>query len=347
MLLLCRTYTFFTAVPGFTEPVSGSGALVSLLFSALFSLAALLPAWLVLRRSGTGILEYAYQKSKTAGYACSTLFGLGALFSAADCAVQYDFFITGAIYPNERNIIFIVLFTLCALYMAWMGLEAVARFSGPLLIALLFSLGLIILSLIREFDPLGMSPPDLSAFPAMLQSAYSTFSETGELVLALLFLPYLKGNVKKGFAGWLAAAVLLLGTVIATAIYTVQDYAATQNYPFYAIAKTALLFYFQRMDALHMVLWTMIGLVKMTLYLYICRQCFSNLCGPRVQRWLLLGEGAAVIALGLVFSFYLELFRAAYRILLSGVPLLLLVSAVPLALGLLPRKRKGDAAVEK
>jgi hypothetical protein len=347
MLLLCRTYSFFTAVPGFTEPAAGSQALISLLLCALLSLAAMLPAWLVLRRSGGGVLQLAYSRSQAAGWAASTLFGLAALFGAAECAVQYDFFITGAIYPDERNIIFILLFTLCALYMAYMGLEAVARLSAPLLVLLLASLFCIILSLSQDFDPLGMAPPDLSDFSGLLRSSYTSFAGTGELMLILLFLPRLKGNAVHGFLGWLIGVTALLALVIATALYTIQDYAATQAYPFYAIAKTALLFGFQRMDALHMVIWTMIGLIKLSLYLYICRQCLQNLCGPRVQRWLLPGAGAAVILLGLIFSFYLQLFRSACRIIFSGIPLLLLILAVPLLLWLLPRKKEGSAPVEQ
>ena len=347
MLLLCRAYSFFTAVPGFMKPAAGSQALISLLFCMLLSLAAMLPAWLILRRSGGGILELAYSRSQAAGWAASTLFGLSALFGAAECAVQYNFFITGAIYPDERNIIFIVQFTLCSLYMAYMGLEAVARLSAPVLLLLLGSLLCIILSLAQDFDPLGMAPPDFSEFPDMLHSAYLSFGTTGELILVLLFLPCLKGKAARGFLGWLAAVAALLAVVISTALYTIQDYAATQAYPFYALAKTALLFNFQRMDALHMVVWTMIGLIKLSLYLYICRQCFSTLCTPRVQRWLLPGAGAVVILLGLLFSFYLQLFFSAYKIILSGIPLLLLVLAAPLVLWLLPKKNNGGAAVEK
>ena len=259
---------------------------MSLLLCALFSLLLMIPACLVLRRSG-GLLEYAYSRSQAAGWTLSALLGLLSLFGAALCATQYGFFITGAIYPQERGWIFILLFTLCALYMAALGLEAVARLSSPVLALLLLSLICIALSLLGDFDPLGMAPPELTALPTMLQRGYSSFSATGELMLLLILLPCLKGNVKRGFLWWLAGVTVLLGAVLATALYTIQDYAATQAYPFYAIAKTALLFGFQRMDALHLVVWTMIGLLKLSLYLIAFSQCFRTFCSPRVQKWLL------------------------------------------------------------
>lgn len=319
---------------------------MSLLLCALFSLIFMLPAFFLLRRSGGGLLEYAYHRSPAAGWALSALLGLLSLFGAALCATQYGFFITGAIYPQERGWIFILLFTLCALYMAALGLEAVARLSGPVLALLLLSLLCIVLSLMGDFDPLGMAPPDPTALPAMLGRGYSSFSSTGELMLLLILLPCLKGNVKKGFLWWLAGITALTGAVIATALYTIQDYAATQAYPFYAIAKTALLFGFQRMDALHLVVWTMIGLLKLSLYLIAFAQCFRTFCSPKLQKGLLPAAAAAVILLGLSLSYFWRLFSAAYRLLLSGIPLLCCLLS-PVLLRLLPKGRKGGAAVEK
>lgn len=340
MLFLSRLFTFFTVIPGISRQTGGTAVLVSTLVFAAFALFVMLPVFFILRkRQGQGIIEYAYQKSDAAGIVCATFFALLSLAAVVDNVVHFEMFITTAVYPDERSGLFIVLFTLTVMYLVWMGLESFARLSGALLLGLLFSFVVIAVSLTREFSTVALVSPFMQGTGEILRGGAATLNETGELFLILLFIPYLKGNVKKGFLWWLIALVAALEALMLITLCTVGDYAVTQTYPLYAVAKMARLFYFQRMDALHMVVWTMVGLVKTALYFYICRQCFYYVLPQRAQRYVSPVCGGLAIVLALILSHYFGMFEAAYSISISGVPLLAAVVALPLLLLFIPKKK--------
>ena len=58
-------------------------------------------------QKGVGLIEFAYQRSQGAGFACATLFALLALSVAIDNVVHFAVFITSAVYPNDSNVIFV------------------------------------------------------------------------------------------------------------------------------------------------------------------------------------------------------------------------------------------------
>lgn len=344
MLFLCRSFSFFTIVPGLREATGGSAGLASLVLFVVFSVIIMLPSFLILRRQkGVGLIEYAYQRSQGAGFACATLFALLALSVAIDNVVHFAIFITSAVYPNDSNVIFVVLFTLVALYMVYLGLESTARFSGLALVLLLASIVMIVLSLAREFDTVGLVSPFLNGLKPVVQGGVVSVNETSELMLVLLFIPYLKGNVKKGFLWWVLGVFALLEGMIFVTLCTVGQYAVTQSYPLYAVAKMARLFYFQRMDAVHMVVWTMIGLIKTTLYLFIAQRCLCFLFGAKRKNLILLVLGGITILCSLLLTHYFTAYQALYNFTLTGIPLYVAVLLAPVLLLLIPgRRRKGD-----
>ena len=164
-------------------------------------------------------------------------------------------------------------------------------------------------------------------------------------MLVLLFIPYLKGNVKKGFLWWVLGVFALLEGMIFVTLCTVGQYAVTQSYPLYAVAKMARLFYFQRMDAVHMVIWTMIGLIKSALYLFIAQRCLCFLFGAKRKNTILLALGGITILCSLLLAHYFTAYQALYNFTLTGIPLYVAVLLVPvlLILGLYLRSAASHA----
>lgn len=347
LLFLCRSFTFFTFTPGSGHTLTDTSSLLGLLLACLGSVVLLLPVWMILRRHpGMGLIEYAFHRSPGAGTAAATFFSLYALFEAVGSVVHFTIFLTTAIYPQESAWGFVLLFTLAALYFVWMGLEATARLSGLILVALIFSVILISGAFVPEWEALRLCSPFIGGTAPILRSAAVTLSETAELVPMLLLIPYLKDSGKKmtrGFLWWILAVFLALGGISLLLIASIGEYADTQSYPLYAAAKMTRLFYFQRLDALHLFIWTLLGLIKTALFLYVSRQSLFCLLGKRAQKWVLPILGGVTAAGSILLCRSFRAYEAYDAISLSGVPLLLCVLIVPLLVSLC-RKKGGDAA---
>lgn len=342
MLFLCRVFTFFTAVPGVSEQISSSGALVFLPLCAALCALAMLPAFFLLRgKTKRGILEAAYSLSPLAGKVCALLFLFCSLFLAADSLTQFGLFLTSAVYPEQSGAMIVVLFCLTAAVLAMFGLESTARMSGFVLFFLLLSLALIFLSLSKEMSLLPLVSPLLEGTTPIVRGTVVTFAQTSELLLLLLFLPRLRGRVKKGFALWLVGLFLCLLAVTLGTLVSVGGYAQADLYPLYATAKSARLFSFQRMDALHIVIWSLLGLIKTALWLLLARHCALMLFPHRaISRMALPGAAAVSIVCSLLLLRIFPLFRAVYTVYLSGAPLFIVVCLVPLLLLLFSKKQQ-------
>lgn len=346
MLFLCRFFSFFTLTPGAGQTMTDPSVLLGLVLACAGCILLLLPAWAILRPfPNMGIVEYAFQKSPFAGRLTAVILTLYALFEAVGSIVHFALFTTTSIYPGERIWIFIVLFTVTVLYLVWMGLEATARLSGFILAALLVSSALIIGALIPECNSVRLHSPVLNGISPALNSAGSVLSETAELIPILLFIPYIKGGFRSVFRGaiwWILLVGLGMGVMTLFIIASVGEYAQTQAYPIYAVAKTARLFYFQRLDALHMVVWTLVGLIKTFLFLYAARQNLFCILPQRTQKWILPVCGAAVLSVSLILSRSYRAYEAYDRIALSGAPLLICMLILPMVLRILPSAKRGD-----
>ena len=341
MLFLCRIFTFFTEIPGMIQSSGSSGSLLGILLSGILFLLAMLPGFLLLRRrQGMGIIEAAYQKNTDLGVAFAAYFGLVSLIEAADNSLRFALFMNTAVYPEEHIWLFILLFIAAAIYVVWLGLEAAARFSGGVLALLILSMLLIAVSLAPRFDTTALASPFLNGGKDVLEGASMTLNETGELVLVLLFIPYLRGNVKKGYLWWTLSLIVTLTLISFLVLTTVGGYAVTQAFPLYAAARSARLFNLQRMDAVHMVIWTMMGFVKTVLFLFIGHRCFCYILSRRTQRHLLLVLSGMVAIASLLLSQYFQVYEALYRLFLSGIPLLVSIVILPLLLILLRSPKK-------
>lgn len=346
LLFLCRSFTFFTFTPGSGHTLTNTSSLLGLLLACLGSIILLIPVWMLLRRHpGMGLIEYAFHRSPGAGTATATFFSLYTLFEAVGSVVHFTVFLTTAIYPQESAWGFVLLFTLAALYLVWMGLEATARLSGLILAALIFSMILISGAFVPEWETLRLCSPLIDGADPVLRSAAVTLGETVEFVPMLLLIPYMKDADKKmtrGFLWWILAVFLALGGISLLLAASIGEYADTQSYPLYAAAKMTRLFYFQRLDALHLFLWTLLGMVKTALFLYVSRQSLFCIVGKRVQKWMLPLLGGITIVGSILLCRSFKAYEAYDAISLSGVPLLLCVLIVPLLLCLC-RKKGGDA----
>lgn len=324
LLLLCRMVSLLAAAPLSDRGEIGGGMAVLALGVSFFAeLLLFWPGWLLMRRHPGQ--DFAQALSEEFGR-----FGMGAAFflwlvltvQAGLTAAEFEGFLRTAVYENAPGMVFGVLFLLAAVFGVYAGLEAVARFTtfgGALFLLLAVSLFGSLLPQARVSELYAVPMP---AFPVFLGTVWSFVSGGLETVCFFLLLPYVRNMRERAGTGlfllWkglyllFAAALLLLTTCVLGG-----SGEQRRLYPFYTLAMAAEGTVLTRLDAVHMSVWSVLGLLRCCLMLWGANTALRCALPVPMEGGVLrvLSEHRSVVtAIGALVTLWLLRFEAVYRI---------------------------------
>lgn len=341
MLILFRVFHLLTLSPAGGEAQNATDALLALPLSYLVLAVLMLPAYFFVRRFG-GITGGA---GAFAGRAAAVLLCGFSLLAAAFTVGGFQALLTSAAYPKVSPAFFIVTFAAVCAYAAFLGLEPIARMGSVIFVAFLAVTVFISAAVLPKASFVYLQAPMQGGGVAFLKLVLSGAFANFDVVIWLLLAPNIKGGALKSFAIWAVGALAALEYLILLLAVGLGDFAGTQEYPFYSLAASGEISVFQRLDSLHITLWTFIAFVKASVYLYFASHCMGLII-PRAKKWeraALCGGAAAVAALLAAFSAGGTAFlKSALQ---GGVPVAALAVALPLLLLLTAalKKRGGRA----
>lgn len=345
LLALFRVFSLLTFVPRIGGVQNGASVLLALPVSYLLLALVLLPALLLLRRhGGCNAVDCALQLNKPVGKLLAALLGLFSVLIAADTISNFEFLLTTAVYPQTPPLFFILTFAAVCAYAAFLGLEPVARVGTVVFVIFVGVLVFLSAAILPKADFLALKNPMAGGsnefFSLVIANCFSNF----DVVLWLFLAPHIKGSTAKSFVGWLAVTLPFIEYLVLLLTVGLGDYAASQTFPFYSLAAYAELSIFQRLDSLHITLWTFIAFVKVAVYLYFAAHCLGYLMPRRMKKTSILCCGALAAAGAAVLSSGPRRLGAVRAAVQSGIPVAVLAVLIPFALliwSLAVRKKKG------
>lgn len=270
LLLLCRMVSLLAAAPLSDRGEIGGGMAAAALGLSFFAeLLLFWPGWLLMRRHrGQDFAQALSAEFGRFGAGAALFLWLVLTVQAGLTAAEFEGFLRTAVYRDAPELVFGLLFLLAAAFGVSVGLEALARFTtfgGVLFLVLAVSLFGSLLSQARVSE---LYAAPLPTFPVFLGTAWSFVSGGLETVCFFLLLPRIRKERENAGAGlyllWkvlyllLAAAFLLLATCVLGG-----SGEQGRLYPFYTLAMAAT-----RLDAVHMSVWSVLGLLRCALMLW-------------------------------------------------------------------------------
>ena len=335
LLVLGRMFSMMTYSPG-KEAVPGSVTLAAQLPALGLELLLLTPVfWLLTHFEGEGLLELARRSSPAAGRFCALLC-LGAcwLQSAQTIAVQADF-LTGTIYRLPHRFGLIAALWIGSMYVVWLGLESFARLSLGVFAAFLLLVAALVIQGLPNIDLINLHNPLGEGVMPLVKGTGLTLSRCGELSAAALLVPAVRDNAKK----WAAKACLLwtgFTLLLSFLVLTVLgSFSATRSYPVYTLAlaggEQAV---FGRLDALLLLIWIFLAIVRSALYWWLAARCLFLLTAK--PSWVCIGAGGLPILAAALFSDRIKplwasplLWGGLLLVVTLLVPLIVFASAAP------------------
>ena len=199
------------------------------------------------------------------------------------------------------------------------------------MIAFLF----ILFSSIPNVEMVNVKLPVNGRFREIALSAYGVVSNTMEILLFYLLLPYCKSKIKQGVFGLVISLTVLTELITFFIVSVLGDFAASQTFPFYALASMSELSIFQRLDALHMGIWVFVAFIKLSLLIFLATEILKFITpkdkgANRRHRISLLITSVLVLVFAVPACYHIEWLRILYRILYSGIPIILLGVIIPI-----------------
>ena len=280
LLVLGRLFSMMTYSPG-KEAVPGSVTLVAQLTALGLELLLLLPTiWVLWHFKSGDLLGLAYRKNTLTGQFCAIL-GLtaSALQAAHTLTVQADF-LSGTIYRLPSRIGLLLALWAGVVYAVWLGLESFSRLSmGVFLVFGLLVIALLVQSLPR-IDLTNLHSPFEDGIKPILQGTFLSVGRCGELGAAVLLFP----TVRKNAGRWSARAALVwTGFTLLISFLTLTvlgNFAALRSYPVYTLALSGSeRSVFGRLDALLLLVWIFLAVIRGAMYLWLGARCVFLLSG--------------------------------------------------------------------
>ncbi len=349
LLFLSRQFTSLTYFPGIGTPVSGTATLVGNVISTLFLPLMFLPFLLLSKRYPEcsivmGLSSGLGKFGRFAGW----FYYFYILVLAAHTLSHFQFFMINAVFPDASVWVIVLPMLAVAVYAAYIGVEGIARSGFFIFIGFLLAFGLIVFSSIPNIELNNLKPIEKNIWQELTGGVYGTVSRSTEPILFGMLLPYVGNKTGKVVAGFTALSIGVLEITAFFILTVLGDFSYSQFFPFYSLASMSEISIFQRMDALYMGIWVLIGFIKLSLLLLLGKDIFPLLLPQRVnqnaRRLSLPVTAMLVLGLAIPACYRFELLSLSYQLVFNGIIILLFVVIFPLILWIKSTlKRKGKS----
>lgn len=349
LLVLARLFILLIFIPQTHYTAGGTSALVAIVIGYFLTILAVLPVYFVMKKHpGMDLCEIARQTSPALGTVSAAAFYLVCMAVAIETVTQFTMFLTTTIYPRASSVWVTVICCVSVVYMILLGLEAVVRTSGIMLVLTLAASLLIGVGLVKFGDTLNLYSPFYEGVGNVLYASVLYFTQNIELVAFVLLASNLNTtDLKKTFFGYHTITNIILWLVAFSAIIVLGNYGETRNFPIYTLFALSGSNVFFRYDYILVVIWVGSSMIRAAAYLILASRMLNRLTGWRFSWQIPVLNGIIVGVVSIVSADNIKIFREIYRSIASGLPVYLLVVLLPFVILCMQWRKERRSGAQK
>lgn len=261
LLFLSRIFTTITYFS--LEPISLPTIIVTVIVSVAVDMILVIPAILIYKKyPDENIVRAAFKINKVLGYIIFAVY-FAAVVYIVFRTVRFFLFFFKSTFPDLLPVVVVgALIMIAAIYAAYLGMEAVARSAAVVLGLFVIMLVLVIGFTVSDFEMINYYTQPISA-DSFMSGVLSGISRSSEIVLLLLSLPYLRKGIVGSVYGFLALKLVVIEAVLISCMLLLGSYVETTKFPFFTMCTYAKSSFIERLDAVFLVVWTLMGIVRL------------------------------------------------------------------------------------
>lgn len=228
--------------------------------------------------------------------------------SIVKAVARFDLFASSELFPGSDMTVFLVVIVVTCLVLSFLGLGALARSGGVFAFLVCASTAFVMLSLWNEVDILNFTPLFKNGVGKFLEEGLLFAVQATEIGTIIMFLPEIKGDVKKSFVGWTLLSALTFSLVFFFVVGSLGSFADTQLFPTYTSVTLASFGLIERIDALETAIWILCVVEKVSFYFLVTIKALKYTFGMVDKRKTSVITGVAVCLLVSFVSYNIERF---------------------------------------
>ncbi|AFL98723.1 MULTISPECIES: endospore germination permease [Desulfitobacterium] len=293
LLFIGRAITWIAFLSIFVMPPGNQDIWLSCLTTFPVYLLAAFPFYFLAKRfPNQTFFEYTDTILGKGGKLIGILYILFFIHNSALSISHFSEFLTTVVMVLTPPLFFRITLLLLAAYAAYKGIENLGRLSELIAPIIMFTLLIVVLSLIKDMDPKELSPfLESGFFPSFFSGLYLV-STMIEIIAMAVILPFLNDRSKLKtvyllFPLLLEVFIFMLTTTV-IALFG-DDLAKNLTYPFYnAVRLIQLGNFVERVESIHVAFWILGLFIKLSLYLYVTALGISQVFQLKAYKPLLL-----------------------------------------------------------
>lgn len=285
LLFLCRVFASLVYLPNIQPKATAGITIISILVANIILAILLLPIFsLISRQNQMDICDFSSKSFGKVSKVLLVIYALYFIYVAINTLSYCNFFITSSLFTNANVMIITAMLLLVCIYGVTVGIEAIARFSTIALIFVVVSFSIILLSVTPKADILNITWVGDDMLMSFIKSVNFNISQNSEIVLTLVLSAFSTKDVRRGYLGFLGGISVFFVVLSVALISVLGKFLSTQIFPIYTLSTMAEIPVLERLDALHISMWILMGVIKATVYIFSAIFLLKKMCGEKSHK---------------------------------------------------------------
>ncbi|HIZ55946.1 MAG TPA: GerAB/ArcD/ProY family transporter [Firmicutes bacterium] len=342
LLYICRIFTIMIYNPTHGVRYVDGWSIWEHVLSFAIGFLLLIPAFLIYKMEPEkNVLDLAASVLGKGHIVVTILYGAFLALVSIVTIVDFNYFMTNAIYPEVSSWLIVISVFLLCFYAAINGLEAIARGGFLLLIVLIVLFIALSVNAATEVEWVSLKRIIDNRPSSVFKNVFLNLSENVHLLGFLLFLPMISGNPQK-HAVWylgLTEATLALSCFLVISVF--GEYAKDLSFPFYEVSGVGRLFSMKSLGAIQMMIWVFVSMFRVAFYLYATAYTTKGLFPKHAQEISLVVLGVLILGASLYMAVQVEIMEPVFSWIMDRGLLFIFVFVIPLILLIMAQIKKG------
>lgn len=282
LLFLSRIFTTIT----FFSLKSKDPASIILPFAAsvLVEIILFVPAILLYKKyPKENVITSALNVNKIFGIILIFIYSLFMIFMIFKTVRFFLYFFETA-FSDLLPVVWVGIMLLAAsVYVAYLGIEAAARSAAVVFGLFIVMLLIVIPATASDFEISNYYTVPISS-NSLLQGILDGISRSDETVILILIMPYLKEKIDQAVYGFLGMKLVFIEGIVICCMLLLGGYMTASPFSFFTMCRYAKTAFIERLDAVYLVVWTLMGVIKLSLYSIALRPSLENALSNRKNK---------------------------------------------------------------
>lgn len=206
---------------------------------------------------------------------------------------KVEFYTTSTIFGSAPSALLITLIVLVCAYAIYKGIQSLARMSVLVTVALIIFIAVVIASTSQYFDFSFLYTNFLEKPDKLWQEIAVELQKNTEIYAFLVLMEYVRNKPQRAVYFSIPVVFVLIELLVLTESLVFGPYLGELNFPFFVLSALSDIIIFQRLDGIDVALWTLISVIRLSLYTLSAKTIMERLLGKKAG---FITAGAMLIA---------------------------------------------------